>query len=95
LYDTGKHNYNNGYLTDQSGEAVTGTLVLDKLYNENTSYSFDITNFITKELADNYVDYNHGILIGMNENKLLSTIDRVEVEAKMPRVKLKLYYVTY
>jgi len=46
-------------------------------------------------LADNYVDYNHGILIGMNENKLLSTIDRVEVEAKMPRVKLKLYYVTY
>jgi hypothetical protein len=95
LYDTDKHNYNNGYLTDQSGEAVKGTLVLDKLYNENTSYSFDLTNFITNELADKYVDYNHGILVGMNENKLLSTIDRLEIEDKTPRVKLKLYYVTY
>jgi hypothetical protein len=95
LYDTDKHNYNNGYLTDQSGNIVKGTFVLDKLYNENTSYSFDITNFITKELADNYVDYNHGILVGMNENKLFSSIDRLEIEDKAPRVKLKLYYVTY
>jgi hypothetical protein len=95
LYDTDKHNYNNGYLTDQSGDIVKGTFLLDKLYNENTSYSFDITNFITKELADNYVDYNHGILIGMNENKLFSTIDRLEIEDIAPRVKLKLYYVTY
>jgi hypothetical protein len=95
LYDTDKHNDNNGYVKDQSGNEIKGTFVLDKLYNENTSYTFDITNFITTELADYYFDYNHGILLGIVQNKLFSTIDRLEIEGKTPRVKLKLYYVTY
>jgi hypothetical protein len=95
LYGTDKHNNNNGYLKDLSGKEVKGTFVLDKLFNENTSYTFDITNFITTELADYYSDYNHGILLGIVQNKLFSTIDRLEVEGKTPRVKLKLYYVTY
>lgn len=95
LYDTDKHNSNNGYIKDLYGNEVKGTFVLDKLYNENTSYTFDITYFMVKELADYYFDYDHGILLGVVQNKLYSTIDRLEVENKTPRVKLKLYYVTY
>lgn len=95
LYDTDKYNNFNGYLNDLSGNQVKGIFVLDKLYNENTSYTFDITNFITTELADYYFDYNHGIFLGIVQDKLFSTIDRFEVEGKTPRVKLNLYYVTY
>lgn len=95
LYDTDKHNDINGYLSDRSGNPVKGTFVLDKLYNENTSYTFDITPFISNELADNYFNYDHGIFVGVVQKKLYTTIDRLEIEGKAPRVKLKLYYVTY
>jgi hypothetical protein len=95
LYDTDKHNTNNGYLSDLEGNPISGTFVLDQLFNENTTYTFDITNFMSKELADYYFDYNHGILVGILQDKLYSTVDRLEVEGKTPAVKLKLYYVTY
>jgi hypothetical protein len=95
LYETDKHNNINGTLHDNSGKAVVASFVLDELYKEDTRYTFDITNFIINELSDKYVDYEHGLLIGLLESKYKSTLERLVVEDKNPPIKLKLYYLTY
>ncbi len=70
-------------------------LVFDELYDETTSYTFDITNFINDELADARFDYEHGLLIALSQDELRSSLDRLVIEGKNPPVKLRIYYLTY
>jgi hypothetical protein len=95
LYKTDKHNNVIGTLNDNSGNAIVASFVLDELYKEDTRYTFDITDFIINELSDKYVDYEHGLLIGLLDSKYKSTLERLVVEGKNPPVKLRLYYLTY
>jgi hypothetical protein len=67
----------------------------DELYKEETRYTFDITSFITNELSNKYFDYEHGLLIGLQKTKLISTLERMVIEGKNPPVKLRLYYLSY
>jgi hypothetical protein len=98
LYDTDKRNQINSQLTVNgisSGKNIVSTLNVDELYNENTTYTFDITNFISTEASSAFFDYQHGILIGLSSSYLTSSFARLIVENKNPAVKLRLYYLTY
>jgi hypothetical protein len=95
LYDVDKYNRINGVLSDNKGNALVPSFTLDELYKEDTRYTFNITSYILNELSDAYFEYDHGLLIGLQETKLKTTLGRMLVEGKDPPVKLRLYYLTY
>ncbi|HNR41091.1 MAG TPA: DUF4270 family protein [Bacteroidales bacterium] len=95
LYETDRLNRMNKILTDANGDPVYSTLVLDEIFNEETYYTIDITSFLIDELSDRYFDYNHGLLLGLNQNSLKSSFSRLILEDGHPRVKLKLYLLSY
>lgn len=52
-------------LYDSSGEAVKAQLQKDVLYNEYTSYTFDITSYLNYRLLETIVDTNTGLALTM------------------------------
>jgi hypothetical protein len=95
LYDTDKNHEIKSQLSGANGDALTSYLSVDELFNEDTHYTFDITSFINAEISDSYVDYDHGLLVGLKGTDLISTFGRMKIEGKDPTVKLRLYYLTY
>ncbi len=98
LYTTNKYNALESQLTDSDGNAVTATLNYDEFYNDDTYYSFDITDHIYQELSDGIVDPNSGLIIALADNSFRGTMDRVVFDtrsASQYRPFLKLYYVFY
>ncbi len=95
IFDTDKSNILKNILTDSQGNPLTAVFYNDVLYNQETRYTYGITNFMNSELSDSYFDYNHALAIGLNETGLKSTLNRLLVECKNPPVKLRLYYLTY
>ena len=87
------------YISDKSNEMVgtlsypVSTLKVDELYHEETAYTFDITDYITGELSDSYVEPGNGLLILLPDDDLYSTLKRLVIEAK--NSKLKIYYLSY
>lgn len=101
LYDTDKANGVNSQFTDSEQNALLPQFIQDRLYND-TRYIFNITPFINSELSDHYFDPEHGLLIGIDAERisyystlLSSTLDRLLIESKNPPVKLRVYYLTY
>jgi hypothetical protein len=95
IYDTDRSNIIKNILTDTKGNTLTATFNYDKAYNEDTYYTYTITNYINTELSDNYFDTNHALSVGLNESGLKSTLDRLVIECYKPSVKLRLYYLSY
>jgi len=95
IYDTDKENRVNSVLKDSQGNPLTATFEFDGSYGENTRYTYEITNFINNELADAYFDYDHGLLIGLEQERFRSSLDRLLIEGRNPPVKLRLYFLTY
>jgi hypothetical protein len=95
LYETDRENRINALVVNSDGSPLLPDFVYDEFYNTDTRYIFDITSFISKELSDNYFDYEHGLLIGLEQNQFLSTLERLVIEGKNRAVKLRLYYLTY
>jgi hypothetical protein len=95
LYESDKYNGLNKILTDINSNAITANFTLDKLYNEDTRYTFDITSFISGDLLNGYFDVEHSLIICPAQLKLNTTLQRMVIECKDPPVKLRLYYLTY
>jgi hypothetical protein len=95
IYDTDKENRINSVLRDDDNNALTAFFMFDEIYGEETRYTFDITTFINNELADAYFDYEHGLLLGLEQKEYTSSLDRLFIEGKNPPVKLRLYYLSY
>lgn len=95
LYETDRLNRMNSILVDSNGDAIVSTLVVDEIFNEETYYTMDITPYILEELSDRYFDYNHGLLLGLSQNDLKSSLSRVVLENGNPRVKLKVYFLSF
>jgi hypothetical protein len=95
LYDTDKENRINSVLTDDENKSLTASFEFDKLYDKDTRYTYDITSFINNELSGKDFDYEHGLLIGLEQDEFKSSLDRLLIEGKKPPVKLKLYYLSY
>lgn len=95
LYNTDKYNKVGAVLKNDSEDVIYSSLVTDELFNENTSYTFDITSYINSKLADYYFNSEDGLFIGLPQGKQNSTLDRLLIEGKNPALKLRLYYLTY
>ena len=95
LYRTDEHNKVGNVLSGSDGSVVYSTLVTDEIYNEYTSYTIDISNYIEEELADNYFDSTHGLLLNIALSDLNKSFERLMIKCKGGAVKLRLYYLTY
>jgi hypothetical protein len=95
MYETNRKNQPVNLLYTSDNNVRTATLVVDDMYHEETSYTYDLTDFITNELADSYFDVDHGLLISLYDNSYQLNFERIVISAKNPAPKLKLYYLTY
>jgi len=95
LYKTDKVNRRNGVVTTASGGSVFSTRSVDNLYHENSYFQFDLTNYITTELEDSYVDPDEGLLITLYNTDATSTLYRLIADAGNKNTKLKIYYLSY
>jgi hypothetical protein len=82
-------------LNDNDNKPMIASFEFDKYLPENNRYTFNITSYINQELYDAYVDSQNGLMIGLNEDKLESSFERLLVEGKHPPVKLRIYYLSY
>jgi hypothetical protein len=82
-------------LYDDEKKPMIASFKFDKYLPENNRYTYDITSYINQELYGAYVDSENGLMVGLNEDKLESSFERLLVECKHPRVKLKIYYLSY
>ena len=90
IYESDKLNRRNGLVYNS-----TSTLTIDDVYQEETSYSFDVTEYVKDELADSYVDPEKGLLIILPSDVLNTTFYRLIADAKNQKTKLKIYYLSY
>ena len=89
LYESDKLNKKNNLLYSSS------TLTIDELYNEETTYLFDITDYLVDEIADSYVDPDKGLLITLPSDDQETSFNRLVVDAQNQNTKLKVYYLSY
>ncbi len=95
LYNTDKYNrFGDAILTSDGNYTQVADFYLDD-YNENTSYTFNLTSFFISEFSDGYFDMDHGLLLSLPSTKYSTTFERLDVGAKSPSPKLKIYYVNY
>jgi hypothetical protein len=94
IYRTDKEN-RRAVLNNDESKPMIASFEFDKYLPENNRYTYDITSYINQELFDAYVDSENGLMVGLNEDKLESSFERLLVECKHPRAKLKIYYLSY
>jgi hypothetical protein len=91
MYESDKRN---GMLGMQN-EVSSSTPTIDRLYNEETTYLFDVTTYLINELADSYADPEKGLQIAFPSDYQQATFYRLIVDAKNKNTKLKIYYLNY
>jgi hypothetical protein len=93
LYNTDLHNKIGELLYDSNGDPLNPVFTYDEVYFEETSYAFDITNFIRSEMSDSYFNSEHGLLMTFSYEEYLCSLKRVVFDAG--KARLKIYYVNY
>ncbi len=96
LYETDKLNTFGDEISDKFGETQSPVLNIDELYQEDTYYRFDVTQFVQDKLflATDQVPALLMTISGENFNK---TVQRMVSGSRLnsrDRVKLKIYYIT-
>jgi hypothetical protein len=98
LYHSDKSNRVVSEIVGDQNKPIPANLVIDKMYNETTSYTFDITDFINTEISDSYFDTSHGLLIGETSNSIGASLNRVVFcDRKNSSYKplVRLYFMLY
>jgi hypothetical protein len=95
LYESDGLNRRNAQLLTNQGGVASSTLVVDELYQEETTYSFDVTKYLNDELADSYVDPEKGLLVTLPASAENTRFYRFVADAKKRNTKLKIYYLSY
>ena len=87
LYEVDKQNQPSAYITSSS-------LTVDDLYHENTVYTFDVSDYLTDEFSDSYVDPEKGMLIiyPYTSDGMFASF---AASANSSHTKLKIYYLSY
>lgn len=98
LFQTDRLNRFGSAIYDRSTSSILkGDLVIDEVYQEETYYSFDITDFISSKLTEASDDVP-ALLITITPDDFYQKADRVVFGSKNNpdnKVKLKLYYMNY
>ncbi len=95
IYKSNKLNRINEIVYNNQGGVVTPNLNLDELYNEDTTYLFDITKYLNDELADSYIDPENGLLITLPYSDSGTSFDRLIMDSHHKNTKLKIYFFKY
>lgn len=93
-----KINAVDSYLTDSEGNQVAGTLEVDKMYNENTSYIYDITNYLNYRITEPIIDPNDGLMLTFPTSTNNQTLDYVSFGGHFntqSQSELHIYYYYY
>jgi hypothetical protein len=83
-------------LTTIAGAYQNGNLVIDQLYNENTTYDYDVTSYLQQQILVSSANQN-GLLLTPPSTTRISTLNRVVFGDKknaQGSIQLKLYYVS-
>jgi hypothetical protein len=98
LYSTDRLNrFGTPIVNNITGSVVVGSLVIDDVYQEATSYTFDITDFIATKITEASDDLP-ALLVTITPNDIYRTLDRLVVGSQpydRNKVKLKIYYMNY
>jgi hypothetical protein len=84
-------------IVDKYGNDQIGYLQIDELYQVETWYTFDVTNFLTSKLAEETDDVP-SMLLTVSPDNLYLTLDRLILGSRLNstnKVKLKIYYMYY
>ena len=85
------------YATSTGSPATqTGNLVVDQLYNENTTYTYDVTSYLQQLILVSSSNQNGLLLVPPNPTSI-STLNRVIIGDQKNTngaIQLKLYYVS-
>ena len=74
----------------------SSSLDVDELYQENTVYTFDLTSYINERVEAGYFDPTDSIIITLSTDDALgTTFNRLIVDMKNLKTKLRIYYLTY
>ena len=99
LFQTDGHNRIYDPIYDIYGSAFQqGSTIVDSVYHEETSISFDLTNYFIYDFQDNYYDPDYGFLLGLYEDDNYKTFDRVILGGLKNhdyKPKLKIHYISY
>jgi hypothetical protein len=98
LYNTDKYNNLGSTVADNDGDIIYADFSLDKVYNEYTYYSFDVTTNIIAFLANGYVNVENGIIVALTDEKMNNSLDRLAFDTRSGlsfKPTLKLYYIFY
>jgi hypothetical protein len=98
LYITDNVNrFGNPIRTPITNDIVIGDLVIDEVYQEETSYTYDITDFINAKLIEPTDDVP-ALLLTISTEELYKTVDRLILgnqDHPDNNIKLKIYYMSY
>lgn len=84
-------------LNEVTDTLTYGQLTVDKLYDKNTNYTFDITNYVIKEQTASTTD-TRGLLLTPSATDSRTTLDRLVVGDQQNadnKLKIQLYYLLY
>lgn len=99
LYQTDRINRLYTPVYDLTGESVQyGATYVDNLYHENTSISFDITNYLLYDFQDDYYNQDYGFMLGLSDPEYQQTFDRIilgGLNNHNHKPILKIHYMLY
>jgi hypothetical protein len=98
LFQSDKYNrFGSAVLNLNTGAPLVGFLVIDNEYQEATSYTFDITNFIQNKITE-ATDDIPALLITITPSDVYRTADRLILGSQINsenKITLKIYYMNY
>ncbi|WP_165798316.1 DUF4270 family protein [Chitinophaga costaii] len=101
LCEVDKYNNVLDTLSATTGGTMYGNLVIDKLMNEQTAYTYDISSYINSQISIIGTDEVHGIMIMPNIGDFRSRTDRILLTdgkhstSETNRLTIQVYYLTY
>lgn len=95
IYKANNQNSINDELSTEKGYVASSTLDLNELYEEETIYNFDVTDYINEGLGSSYIDPEKGLLISLSSDNLQKSFYRLIIDAQNKKTNLKIYYLTY
>ena len=86
------------YVSDEQTISVVASLYEDILYNENTFYTADISQYLFSILSSNFHNTDEGLLLSLPASDFYTTCDHVILNgenAEDYQPTLKLYFLSY
>ncbi len=84
-------------LNEVTDTLTYGQLTIDKLYDKNTNYTFDLTNYVIKEQTASTTD-SRGLLLTPSATDSRTTLDRLvtgDQQNTDNKLTIQLYYLLY